>query len=315
MKKFNLKEKSELDNYILSVIIATSARKEREKSILQAIKSIRAQEDVSSTIIIVANGQSCAPDILNKLCNMEGVELYYFPDKDFPTSLLIGRQKVRTPYFSFLDDDDEYISDTLKEIIFSLEQDKNLDLVVGNGVRFINNADRIRFPSIKKFKGNELKTLVSPGGNWLASCAAIYRTSSIGEVYFTDFARYCEWTYLAFKLSLEKNIGFIDVISYRIHDSQESLSKGLNYQIGQFEALKKIYNLNLPSSIRTKVLNKISDQAHSISGLKLNTGNFGESWHYHVISLRSFSGIRYLLYTRKILIAFFKDIIWNKNGN
>lgn len=313
MKKFNLKEESEPDNYRLSVIIATSARKEREKSILQAIKSIRAQKEVSCTIIIVANGRNCFPKILNRLRDMEGVELYYFPDKDFPTSLLIGRQKVRTPYFSFLDDDDEYISDTLKEIIFALEKDKNLDLVVGNGVRFINNADRIRFPSIKKFKGNELKTLVSPGGNWLASCAAIYRTSSIGEIYFTDFARYCEWTYLAFKLSLEKNIGFTDVISYRIHDSQESLSKGLNYQIGQFEALKKIFKLTLPSSVKAKVLNKISDQAHSISGLKLNEGKLGESWHYHIISISSFSGLKYFFFTRKILIAYIKDIIWKKN--
>lgn len=311
IEKVNL----DLNNFKLSVIITTSAETPRKNSILQAIKSIQQQQGVQSDIIIVANGKNCDINLLNQLSKIESVYLHHFPDKDLPEARIFGREQVKTPYFSFLDDDDEYIFNTLKIMISSLEQEKNIDIAVGNGFRHINNIDHVRFERISEIKGNELRSLITTGGNWLASCAAIYRTSSIGKFYFSDLPKYCEWTYLAFKLSLEKNIDFIDVNSYRIHDSQNSLSKGIDYQLGEYDSLQKIKSLNLPLDIKNAVSRKITDQAHTISGANLKLNNLSGSLHYHFISLYSLYGLKYLIFTRKILLTYIRNLFRLRTKN
>jgi len=289
----------------ITVIIPTTAELSRRHSLTRAIGSVTSQHEVSSKLIIVVNGNRFDQNVLLDLKSNPLVSLYYLDKGCLPSAIIYGRSLVETEYFSFLDDDDIYLEGSMSRLIMQMRNDLTIDVCVGNGVRAKGDAIIPMFKNLSIEEKSPLEYLCSKSGNWLASCAAVYRASSIGLEYFSDYVKYSEWTYLAFRLAVAKKIHFSNYYCYKIFDSEESLSKEGQYIFGQYDALLKIYSLPLPAFAKKHVRNKILEQRHSISEHYLNRGDNLYALKYHILSLSGFYGWRYMLYVRKIFYRIF----------
>ncbi|WP_210394985.1 glycosyltransferase family 2 protein [Motiliproteus sediminis] len=293
-----------MSNHKVTVIIATMAERSRRFSLERALNSIRNQRDISCDICVVVNGTRYDEDLIEKIKSDSAIDYYYSEVASFPEALRIGRSKVKTPFFCFLDDDDELLNNSVKERLDCMLASNTTDVVVGNGYRMTTNGDESKvFSDFNLVSQDPLAYLTRESGNWLASCSGLYRTSSIDQSYFDDYAKHYEWTYLAFKIALKCSIYFIDQPTYRIIGSTGSLSTSESYFSGSIDAVKKIIKLPLPMKHRKKLVNRLSDIHHHLSNryLQKETRDYMKSWHHHIKSLNSIHGLRYLSYTRHII--------------
>ena len=73
---------------------------------------------------------------------------------------------------------------------------------------------------------------------WLASCGGLYRTSMVDVRAFAGLPRFLEWTYLGLKLASTRRMFFLDQPTFRVHDSEDSLSKSVDIGLGQLRRYK-----------------------------------------------------------------------------
>ncbi len=206
---------------------------------------------------------------------------------------------VDTEFFSYLDDDDIYTINSLSKKISAFDSDNSLDVVVGNGYRLENDGKHITFENNHLLNSQPLIELTK--SNWLASCAPLFKTNSVGLDFFDRNFKYYEWTYLAYKLCLSKKIRFINDITYIVNSTDVSLSKSEEYLLAQPHLYLKIIQLGLPNEIRKKIREKEIRCFHNISNYYLNAKIKRKAWKWHFKCLMSFYGLRYWPYTREFL--------------
>src|SRR5262245_24830754 len=124
------------DAVAITTIIPTLCEASRARSLLCAIDSVLAASSSPVRLIIVVNGQRFDPELVANLRGRVDIEVVQVAEGSLTRAHLTGRQQVLTPYFSFLDDDDEYLPGALDLRRRALEQDPDADLVVTNGYHY-----------------------------------------------------------------------------------------------------------------------------------------------------------------------------------
>ncbi|MDO8179480.1 MAG: glycosyltransferase family A protein [Undibacterium sp.] len=283
----------------ISVIIPTIAIKEREVLLRRAIDSIRHSSANQIQIIVVVNGGRADPEICNWLKLQPDIHYEYVATPSLPQAIFRGRELVQTPFFSFLDDDDEYLTsgtDT-KFSIFSSQPD--IDIVVTSGFRHIAGVDEPIMVSIEDVPSAPLSKLFD--FNWLSSCNALYRSSSFPAIFFADFHAYAEWTWFAFKLALSgKQIRAVNRPTFRINDTPDSLSKSQSYYDSHMLLYRRMLNLAPPRNIVRVIKQRISADWHDQSVRSLSDGRKLNAITCHLRSLIMPGGFQYLMYTRRL---------------
>jgi glycosyltransferase involved in cell wall biosynthesis len=288
----------------ISVIIPTTCERARWASLERAIAGILAQDGVAAQLIVVVNGNRYDPDCFEALKRKQGVSVLYRSVGSAPLAQTAGRAAVSTPFFAFLDDDDDYLPGALATRVAPLLADPALDFVVTNGYRARGGIDERAISDSGAIVADPLGALCEQ--NWMASCAGLFRTSSVGADYFDDPAPYMEWTYLAFRLTTRLRMRWIDQPTYRINDSPVSLSKSEVYLRSELDILKRILALPLPPSVRRAVRRKIGGASHAFAERARAQGQSAEALRFHLGSLAQPGGWRYLLYSRKLVHALWR---------
>lgn len=278
----------------VSVIIATLCEARRRTSLHRAIASVLAQEGVAVEILLIVNGNRYDPALLAELEARGDLRVHYRSEPGLPAALRFGRSLVKTEYFSFLDDDDEYLPGALSSRLGPMRDQSDIDVVVGNGLRGPDGCD----PSGRETADDPLRELLV--NNWLASCGALYRSASVDVGYFDDIPAYAEWTFLAYKLVLSRRVAFLDSLGHLIHDTERSTSKSAAYVVGQVAALERILELELPRDIRRELRIKYGAALHDTASHYAQVADVGNAWRAHLKSLAQPKGLRYVLYTRKL---------------
>jgi len=296
----------------VSVVIATTAEKKREEQINNAIASVLSQTGCTFTLIVVINGNRFDPEVRQSIEGNDCIQSHYLPEGNFPKALMYARSIIEGKYFCFLDDDDELLPDSLQSRFDALESNKEADVAVGNGLKKHNETLELEtHANILKYHEAPLAALFKQNGNWLASCAGMYRSATIPQEYFDDYAVFAEWTYIAFKLAIYKQVTFVNTLCYRINVQGESLSHNEQYLLGQYNMANKLLDLPLPVWARKNIFIKIRDMEHDLAERYLNNGQKAKAWLYHFKSLGNFKTFhKYVLFTRYLLS---KSFLNNKN--
>ena len=283
----------------ITVIIPTAGRQQRTISLIKAIDSVLDQKDVDAVPLVVLNGNIYDSDLFSKLKSNKDILLKYIKKGSLPNAIHEGRKMVDTEFFSFLDDDDIYTTNSLALKLIAFNSDKSLDVVVGNGYKVANDGKYKVFSNGCLLNKQPLRELIKY--NWLASCSALFKTNSIGFDFFDRNFKHYEWTYIAYQLTLFRKIKFINDITYIVNDTDSSLSKSEEYIITQPHLYQKLKRLSLPEEIYQQIIKKEIQCYHNISNYYLDAKKIKDAWKWHFKSLLSFYGIRYLLYTRKLI--------------
>ena len=280
---------------LISVIIPTRLDHARHAALHRALSSIRAQQGVPARIIIVANGPQIDRPLMAALATQADVQMLHLPAPGLKAAQLAGRDAVTTPFFCFLDDDDEYLPGALTSRIAPMLADPSIDAVVGRGFRIEEGQQR---PSGRASDADPLDELTRH--NWLTSCGAVYRSARVGREFFIRMPRYFEWTWLAFDLCLTRRLHFIDHRGHLIHDTPGSLSKSTAYHRSHSSSVARLLTLDLPQRIRQQLRIQQGRALHDLAEHYRQQRAWRPAWGAHLKSLMQPQGFRFAAYTRKL---------------
>ena len=294
----------------VTVIIPTLAQASRAGALRTAIESCLSQRASGVTVLVAINGIRYDEGIRSELEADQSITTSYDPVGNLPRAIAAGRSHVRTEFFTFLDDDDYLLPDSLADRVARLAVDAQTDAMISNGYRYSTAESALIFGDDRvmlEMTRDPLKALFS--ANWLASCGGVYRSSSIPAGFFDDSVQYCEWTYFAFRLASRYRIGFDPTPRYMICDSEQSLSKTPHGRVAELLLWSKVARLldSRPDLI-PMLRERVADAHHSCSEHFRHTGAVCEAWKHHGLSLLASKGIglRYASYTRHLIADFFR---------
>jgi len=283
----------------ISVIIPTTCESDRRTSLLRAIDSVLNQQGTTVELIVVANGSRVDPALLNSLRARSDLRLFYLDTGNLPLAQRYGRSQVTQDFFAFLDDDDEYLPGALATRVAPMLKQPDLDVVVTNGYR-MGQGEHIQIKNGAAVNSDPLLALMSE--NWMASCAGLFRTSAITREFFDGKTNFFEWTLMAFRIvSAGHKLTFLDVPTYRIHDTPNSLSKSEEYQRAVVQILELLLTFDSSPGVRRALKEKLANAFHSVSDSYKQIGDRSQAWQYHLKSLLQPGGLKYLTYTRRLL--------------
>jgi glycosyltransferase involved in cell wall biosynthesis len=294
----------------ITVVIPTLAQASRATALWTAIESCLAQRRTTVAVIVAINGTRYDDAIRRELERSPRLMTSYDPVGNLPRAIAGGRSRVGTEFFTFLDDDDYMLPDTLAERVARLARDETTDVMVANGYRYSISDSSLLFGGERAYQEmtrDPLKALFKV--NWLASCGGIFRSATIPAEFFNDSVQYFEWTYFAFRLASQYRVGFDPTGTYVICDSPESLSKAPHGKPAELLLWSKVSPLlgrrpDLRSTLRTRV----ADAHHSCSEHFRQLGAARGAWKHHALSLVASPGasLRYASYTRHLMADFFR---------
>ncbi|MDR0775292.1 MAG: glycosyltransferase family 2 protein [Azonexus sp.] len=287
----------------VTVIIPTMADMLHRDSLFRAIDSVIASSSRPVHITVVANGNRRSADVENALHNRDDIELLSLDIGSLPLALLTGRQAVKTPYFAFLDDDDEYLPGAIDARVAVLAGDDSCDYVVTNGYRYLGADNELYLKDPNKISIAPLAALFRQ--NWLpSSCAGLFRSERIGVEYFEESHSYAEWTWLAFRLCMaEKKVAVLDQPTFRINDTPNSLSKTSAYIEAYDSLYQKMLAMNPPKSIVATIRMRIGRNFHYLADSFRKQGKRRAAWKAHFQSLLYPGGWRYLFFSRHLTLC------------
>ncbi|WP_137172559.1 glycosyltransferase family 2 protein [Massilia sp. HP4] len=288
----------------ITIVIPTTCERERWTTLRRAIACVLAQTGVDADVLAVVNGQRYDADCLAALRTMTGVTVHYRSEGSAPLAQLAGRELLDSPYFGFLDDDDEYLPGALAARVAPMLDDPALDFVVTNGYRAGPDGDSLTIGNVAEIRRDPLLALCTQ--NWMGSCSGLFRSASVGPAYFADPAQYMEWTYLAFRLTARLSMRFLDLPTYRVHDTPRSLSKSSAYLRSELDILQRVLVLSLPEHAVQPLRVKLGRALHTASEHSRAAGDLRLAWKYHRASLALPGGWRYLLYSRRLVGAWMR---------
>ncbi len=286
----------------VSVIIATTCEASRADSLLRAIESVLSQAGAAIELLVIVNGPRRDHKLFDRLARDQRIKLRYLETGSFPAAIRFGREIASGEFFCFVDDDDFYLPGAIQCRLQAIE-DPSIDFVATNGYRLRGGAELL-------FVANPDEVILDPEtacyrGNWLASAGGLFRFSSIPVDFFDGRSKYCEWSLLSFRLiAAGKRLKFLNVPTFCIGDTVNSLSKQ-----GGFEPLMAAKLLveemlaQAPPRKRRPLLEQYCSTLHDLSHTHLCEGSLREAWSFHFRSLQYLLSLKYLSYTRRLVVG------------
>lgn len=282
----------------ITIVIPTTCDPVRESALVRALASLQNQTMGVPSIVVVANGPHVDERVLQRIGAMPGVQVRRIEAGSAPRAIALGRHGVTTPYFGFLDDDDEYLPDALSVRFQALERDADAAVCATDGYDFAGGEDRLREAISAEAQRDPLRGLLQ--ANWLASCGGLFRSALVSAHYFDGETRFYEWTLLAYQLAASTKILLLNTPTFRLHPSLGSLSRSEAYRLAEPDVLRKICRLNLPEDVQHALRRRLGTSYHSIARYFGQTGRRRYAWRYHGRSLIQPGGWRYALYSVKL---------------
>lgn len=284
----------------VTTVVATTASVQRAHTIKRAIGSIRASSVLPVQVVVVVNGKTYDRGICDWLEKQPDLRLEFLHQPSLTAALSRGRQLVDSEFFSFLDDDDEYLPNSLDHRQKLLQDDPAVDVVASNGYRHVDGVDSVAFRRLGANTNEPLSGLLR--GVWLCSCNGTFRTESISQRYFDDMHERAEWTWLAFNLALDKrSIAALDMPTFRIHDTLGSLSKSREYREAYLSLFERMVDKNPPAHVAHLIKRQVSAAWHDRSVHALSQGDRFDALRAHARSVFMPGGIRYLSYSWRLI--------------
>ncbi len=285
-----------------AIIIPTLALRERADSLERAIESTRSGNECPPKVLVVVNGQRFDASLVAGLRARQDIQLLQISTPSSPAAILAGRKAITTPFFGFLDDDDEYLPGAVDARLEAMAAHPEASVVITNGYHHRLGEDSLDVEYLANLSDDPLAALFRE--NWLASCGGLYRTDHIPVEFFEDSPRHIHWTWLAFRLvEAGKRIVALDVPTYRINDTLDSSSKSKEYMLCHLDLYRRMLErVSRPDIVRI-LRARLCQASHEISAYYLKQGSLQAAWSAHLSSLGHRSGWKFLPYSRKFIFA------------
>ncbi len=286
---------------LITTIIPTLCEQNRREQLLRAIASIHAASAHPVRVLVVVNGQRFDASLVEHLQGRNDVDVIQLAEGSQTNAQLVGRKAVATEFFSFLDDDDEYLPHGL-DVRMSLLAGNGFAVAVTNGYYVDRDgSDTLLYSRIPKVQSDPFRELFQQ--NWLASCNHLFRTATVVPGYFENAPTAMEWTWLAYRLIMDdKTIAARDIPTFRINDTPGSLSKSTSFLNSRVEVYNRMLAQKPPRHIANIIRRRSSSAWHDIATAELELGIKSTARVAHLRSVIShWSGVRFLPFSRRLV--------------
>lgn len=288
----------------IDIVVRTKADAARSSLLFRALDSIQGQRGVNARPIVVVNGTNVDAATLAVLETRPGIFLHREQQASAGLAMAVGRSQVTAPYFTFLDDDDELIPDSLCEPLSWIEEHDECDVLISNGYIVKPDGSRNELIHIAGHARLAHPALGLLTDGWLVPGAFICRSAAAPKRMLGAGWSNMEWTRLAFELCAEhKRLHFMDVPTVLYHDTAGSLSKQTRHQEAQLELMAQVRcDVRLDTETRRAAARKYLRTLHHLAIKYRTEGRYFRAWRYHLGSLRLPYTFRYLFVTRKLIL-------------
>lgn len=286
----------------VTVVIPTTAIPERFALLMRAIQSVKEQRNVRAIPLVVLNGAQYTSHDEDALRAEPDVIVAKQNERSLPAALRLGRSLVSTPWFASLDDDDLLTPDALDKRLGVFAEFPETEVVATSGFIRHNGRDRLNMPPSRRIGDDPLRALVTL--NWFLPGCWLARTDRVLPDVFDGMPKYRECTFLALKLASQYKLRWLDEPTViRFVDSPFAESQTREYVMGQVDAMRALAKLPLPRYLQRSIQWRIAAAHHETADRFWTEGNMQEAWREHLESLRAFRGLRYLPFTRRLLMS------------
>jgi glycosyltransferase involved in cell wall biosynthesis len=285
---------------MVSVIVPTTASRARAEGLFRALRSVFDQGPIAQAVVVI-NGPSVDPDVREALQQDSRLRVTYNEEANIVAAHRVGRQLVDTPYFCFLDDDDELLTGSVALRLARAQASDAPDVVVINGVR--TTPDR-EVPIVDRLPADDAPDLFLRllADNWFGSCAGLFRSATVSNEYFSTAVNWLEWTVLASKLlAARRRFAFVESKGYRVHDTPGSASKALQYMLAYPDRVRAMLALDSSPQAKRLLRQRLAHAYHSCADLHLQRGEYAAAWRSHWASVCMLEGIKFIPYTRRLI--------------
>lgn len=268
----------------------------------RSMKSISGQVGVVALTCVVVNGNRVDSELLEEISGLPNVLVLRIDTAGISIARLEGRRSVETPYFLFLDDDDELCPNALGELLSTFNaNDSDTGLVIADAYNDYRQSNYGFVPSASAIEQDPLSTLLDQ--NWFIAQSALFKTELVPEYLFDIHTKSNECTMIAFNLALLNiKIRVNQQVLAIIHDKPDSESKTEHFITEETAVVRWMLSNNaIPIMVRRKLRRKLAACLHNNSIYYLERRRFGKSIWAHFTSLLVPGGARYFLYGRHIL--------------
>jgi hypothetical protein len=273
----------------ITVVIASACAEERGALIRRACASVLAGNDGLGRVLVVANGPTCAPEIVSWLVREPGVELIRLKSGSHPLARRVGAELAATDYISFLDDDDEYLSDSLWLRVSFLDTHPDVDVLVTNGLA-VNGTDEIKIiPPSSTLSTDPIVQTFQHG--WQSAMLTLRRDSVDLSVLDPEL-RHFEWTYTALLLALSCKIAVQDVLTFRYYCTPGSLSQTDAHLLAEPEFWRRALSKLRGSTHESLARVRLGQAYHDAAAFLSSKGALRDAVRYHVRGLACPGGFR-----------------------
>lgn len=283
----------------VDVIVRTLAEKKRAESLARALSSIRNQAGVDARALVVVNGDRFDPDLVAELERTPDIRVERIRQTSVVAALSHGLMLVDAPIFTFLDDDDELVADSLAEPLGWLVDHPQDDVVI----TLVDMSSR----GEQALTGHR-DTAQRPLYNLLESCwlhpgSGFFRANPVIKEIVDVEVGHMEWTTIALRLIRSSaRLHFMNTATVIYHDTDESLSKNVAHQEAELTVMREILaDKTMDRRTKRRARAKYLNSLHTLSARYHSRGQRADAWRMHLKSLCSEAFFRYVLYTRKLL--------------
>lgn len=285
---------------MVTVIIATLAEADRARQLRRAIRSVQEGNRQDIEVLVVVNGDRYDRGLVRELSASDECRLVQLDEASFPAALSHGVDVSSTPYFGFLDDDDEYLPGAVDLRLRALEAHPDAALVVTNGYRQSGGEDRPAMRNLGRVEPDPLLALFRE--NWLPSCGGLFRRAAIPDEVFLDVPALLEWTWIAFRVAdAGGQVVALDEPTFRINDTDGSQSASTAYVTSLPDTLRLLRRRTRRDDVRAAVTRHLVQALYTASCRCLREGRHREAWAFHLECLRHKGGWRYWKHTARLL--------------
>lgn len=287
----------------IDVIVRTMAETGRRNALHRAIESARRQSGLSVHIIIVVNGGRRDETVITYLEAQPDVTLVQFDEPSAGRALVEGRRKVQAPFFTFLDDDDEFVTDALGEVLVGNVGSSDWDVLITNRYRKSKGVVNIESPDFELDASDpRMRVLQS---NWLAAGRSIFRSAAVSASLLDVGRSHHEWTHIALRLATGSyRLCFVNQPTAYYNDTPGSESKLYRHHIEELRLLEDVpydVDIDMDWKMRRVVRYKHANTLHRLAADNLRSGYMANAWLFHLRSLSYFGFFRYVFFTRKLI--------------
>jgi glycosyltransferase involved in cell wall biosynthesis len=253
----------------ITIIIPTTCTAQRADLLRRAIASIQTAGPDIASVMVAANGPHISLQLIAELSQRPELQVVRFEEGSSPKALARAVQLLNTDYFGFLDDDDELLPNGLLQRLALLQAQPEADIVLSNGYLQKSQRDQDYLQHLDNVPANPLAAFFVE--NWLPSCGALFRRASVGPAYFQNYHPYAEWSWLAFRLALDKKrFCILNEPTFRVYaDTPASLSKSSEYRQSYISLYQKMLAVATPSNVRCIIQKRLSQAHHDVSSYAL----------------------------------------------